>query len=55
MLLIAFAAGVSTLSIAGCGGGFALPGAPSPQTYNITVTGTSGSHQHSTTVTLTVN
>ena len=37
------------LSAAACGGG-----GPRPQMYNVTVTGVSGSTQHSTTVTLTV-
>ncbi len=40
-------------TLAGCGGGFALPGS-TPATYTITVTGTSGSDIHFTTVTLTV-
>jgi len=39
-------------STTGCGGGFALPTIAT--TYTITVTGTSGSDTHSTTVTLTV-
>ena len=39
-------------STIGCGGGFALPS--TAKTYTITVTGTSGSDTHSTTVTLTV-
>jgi sugar lactone lactonase YvrE len=41
--------GIAASSI-GCGGGFALPA----KTYTITVTGTSGTDTHSTTVTLTV-
>ena len=40
------------VSTTGCGGGFALPS--TARTYIITVTGTSGSLSHSTTVTLTV-
>jgi len=39
-------------STVGCGAGFALPS--TAKTYTITVTGTSGSDTHSTTVTLTV-
>ncbi|WP_158788777.1 choice-of-anchor D domain-containing protein [Granulicella sp. L46] len=41
--------GIAASSV-GCGGGFALPA----KTYTITVTGSSGSDTHSTTVTLTV-
>ena len=40
------------VSTIGCGAGFALPS--SAKTYTITVSGTSGSDTHSTTVTLTV-
>ena len=44
---------ITTLS--GCGGGFGLGASlPSPQSYTITVTGTSGSVQESTTLQLTV-
>ena len=46
---------LSAVGLTGCAGGFALPSASSPQTFTITVTGTNGSVQHSTTVTLTVN
>jgi hypothetical protein len=42
-------------SITGCGAGFALPGSTTNSTtYTITVTGTSGSVQHNTTVQITV-
>jgi sugar lactone lactonase YvrE len=42
-------------SLTACGGGFALPKQPQPPaTYTLTVTGTSGSMQHSTTVQITV-
>ncbi len=42
-------------SLTACGGGFALPKPPQPPaTYTLTVTGTSGSIQHSTTVQITV-
>jgi len=40
-------------ALSGCGGGFALPGSPA-QSYTITVAGTSGSDQQTTTVQLTV-
>jgi hypothetical protein len=39
------------LALGGCGGGYF---GPTPQTYTVTVTGTSGSLQESTTVSLTV-
>jgi trimeric autotransporter adhesin len=50
LLLIVLSAGAAMLS--GCGGGYYAQ--PPSQTYTITVVGTSGSTQHSTTVTLTV-
>lgn len=43
---------VGAVMLSGCGGGYYAE--PPSQTYTITVTGTSGSTQHSTTVTLTV-
>jgi hypothetical protein len=43
---------VGATMLSGCGGGYYAQ--PPSQTYTITVTGTSGSTQHSTTVTLTV-
>jgi trimeric autotransporter adhesin len=52
LVLALFGAGATYLT--GCGGGFALPSAAAPASYVITVTGTSGSDTHSTTVTLTV-
>jgi len=50
-LLLLAATLTPTLLLSGCGGGYF---AITSQTYNVTVTGTSGSIQHSTTVTLTV-
>jgi hypothetical protein len=51
--LLTLAAVVAALS--GCGGGYALPeGQTQSKVYTVTVTGTSGSLQHSTTVQLTV-
>ncbi len=46
--------GLCAVGVTGCGGGFALPSKITPTTYTITVTGTSGTDQHSTSVTLTV-
>ncbi len=53
LLMVAFGT-LCALGINGCGGGFALPRTSTGATYTITVTGTSGADQHSTTVTLTV-
>jgi sugar lactone lactonase YvrE len=57
-LRVALLTGV-VLSLFGCGGGFALPGSPvvtqpTPQSYTITIAGTSGSLQHSTSVQITL-
>jgi trimeric autotransporter adhesin len=55
-LLFALLAGGAAAFMTGCGAGFALPsgGQPASTTYTITVTGTSGSDTHSTTVSLIV-
>ena len=46
--------GVSTLAVTGCGGGFANTPSTPPGNYTVTVTGTSGAFQASTTMTLVV-
>jgi uncharacterized repeat protein (TIGR01451 family) len=51
ILMLASLGALTALS--GCGGGFGLPGS-NGKTYTITVTGTSGAEQQSTTVQLTV-
>lgn len=51
ILLFASLGAAATLS--GCGGGFGLPGSGA-KTYSITITGTSGNIQQSTSVQLTV-
>jgi hypothetical protein len=48
---LAVLATLPIVAISGCGGGYF---GPPPQTYTVTVTGTSGSLQETTTVTLTV-
>ena len=55
LLLIAalLASGAVAIGLTGCGGGFAEP--PTSKTAVITITAVSGSLQHSTQVTLTVN
>jgi sugar lactone lactonase YvrE len=57
MLMLAFmlaGLGISTSLLTGCGGGFASTPSTPPGNYIITVTGTSGAFQASTTVTLVV-
>jgi hypothetical protein len=58
-MMLAFAAAILMMSIAACGGGggggSTAPTGTPPGTYNITITGTSGSLVHTTTVSLTVN
>ncbi|MGD0735571.1 MAG: choice-of-anchor D domain-containing protein [Terracidiphilus sp.] len=52
MLVLGLASLATAAALTGCGGGFALPQVS--QSYTLTVTGTSGSDTHSTTVQLTV-
>jgi hypothetical protein len=57
MLLLVFmlaSVGITTSLLTGCGGGFASTPSTPPGNYIITVTGTSGAFQASTTVTLVV-
>jgi hypothetical protein len=57
-MMLTFAAAILIVAIAGCGGGGGGNTAPTgtpPGTYSITITGTSGSIVHSTSVSLTVN
>jgi hypothetical protein len=51
LLVLAALAILPMVALSGCGGGYF---GPAPQTYSITVTGTSGSLQESTTISLTV-
>jgi len=51
LLVLAVLAMLPMLALSGCGGGYF---GPAPQTYTVTVTGTSGSLQESTTISLTV-
>jgi hypothetical protein len=48
--------GLGSFGLTGCGGGFAVPNkiTPTATTYTITVTGISGSVQHTTSVKLIV-
>jgi hypothetical protein len=50
-LILAMLALLPVLALSGCGGGYF---GPAPKTYTVTVTGTSGSLQESTTISLTV-
>jgi ABC-type glycerol-3-phosphate transport system substrate-binding protein len=52
LLLVGIASLATAAALTGCGGGFALP--QTSQSYTLTITGTSGSDTHSTTVQLTV-
>ena len=52
MLVLALASLAGAASLMGCGGGFGL--VSETQSYTLTITGTSGTDTHSTTVQLTV-
>jgi predicted membrane metal-binding protein len=52
LLVVGLASLAAATSLMGCGGGWALT--QQSQTYTLTVTGTSGTDTHSTTVQLTV-
>jgi hypothetical protein len=54
MAVLLFASLGALAALSGCGGGFGLSGTGAATTYNITVTGTSGAVQQTTTVQLTV-
>jgi len=51
LLCLAVLALLPTLALSGCGGGYF---GPAPKTFTVTVVGTSGSLQESTTLSLTV-
>jgi hypothetical protein len=53
-LLLIFFALIGSIGLVGCNGGISYFG-DHPQTYNVTVTGTSGTTQQSTTIRITVN
>jgi hypothetical protein len=53
LLVAGLASLAAAASLTACGGGFSLP--QTSQTYTLTITGTSGTDTHSTTVLLTVN
>jgi hypothetical protein len=52
--LALMAAGATTLLLTGCGGGFATTPKTQAGNYTVTITGTSGTSQASTTMTLVV-
>lgn len=53
LAVLAIGLAISMFAVTGCGGGFSYYGS-NPQTFNVTVTGTSGSIQQTTTLQLTV-
>lgn len=54
LALLLFASLATFTALTACGGGFGMNAASAPTSYSITVTGTSGSIQQTTTVQLTV-